>query len=685
MTMLTFALVASTFLATPVDDPREPNVILIMADDLGLAELGCTGGTRIRTPHIDALRESGMLFTNAYSGSTVCAPSRCTLLTGRHTGHSQIRDNGESPNFTGRPGDPETETIGGWKVPPEPDGLWGGQMSLEPGTETIGTALQRAGYATCGVGKWGLGGPDSVGHPNLQGFDHWFGYLCQRNAHNYYPTYLMRNNDRVTLEGNDRGLVGKQYATDLMADEACEFVRTHAEEPFLLYYASPVPHLALQVPDDSLEEYSGLWDDPPYEGGQGYLPHPEPRAAYAAMVTRFDRDIGRLVALLDELGLRDDTIIIITSDNGSTFDLGGYDPEFFDGTGGLRGAKTWLHEGGIRVPLIVDWPGHVAAGSSSDELVANWDLFPTIMGLTGTTAADPDEQDGIDLTPVLLGTGESPQRDALYWEFHSRGGLQALRSGRWKALRSGAHADADAPIELFDLKNDPAESRDVAAEHPDVVARMDRMMKASRTTSPVQRWNFGPEARGVAPAPDADAPRVSRRWTGRGDGTSFADPENWTGEGEITAGGLVDAFIIDNGAAVVGGRSGCATLTCNGGELEVRLGRVTGANRGFRNGTLRIIGGSVDRQFLLGAEVALGGTGVLRLHGGAEPVNRSRVDLIGPDARLEFTAETPKDVRDEHLRKLTVGGEKAVVGGNILIEPVGDGGSVVRVKVGDRS
>ena len=685
MTMLTCALVASTFLSAPVEEARDPNVILIMADDLGLAELGCTGGTRIRTPHIDALREEGMLFTNAYSGSTVCAPSRCTLLTGLHTGHAQVRDNGETPNFTGRPDDPETETIGGWKVPPEPNGFWGGQMSLEPGTETIGTALKRAGYATCGLGKWGLGGPDSVGHPNRQGFDHWFGYLCQRNAHNYYPTYLMRNNDRVTLEGNQRGLVGKQYATDLMVDEACDFIRSHADDPFLLYYATPVPHLALQVPDDSLDEYSGLWDDPPYVGGNGYLPHPEPRAAYAAMVTRFDRDIGRVVSLLDELGLREDTIIIVTSDNGSTFDLGGYDPEFFDGTGGLRGAKTWLHEGGIRVPLIVDWPGHVAAGSSSDELVANWDLFPTIMGLTGNRLEDSAETDGIDLTPVLLGTGEAPERDALYWEFHSRGGLQAMRWGRWKALRSGAHADADAPIELFDLEADPAEANDVAAGNPDVVARMDHMMKASRTTSPVQRWNFGPEARGVAPAPDADAPRTSRRWTGRGDGMSFADPANWTGDGEIEAGGLQDLFIIDNGAAVVGGRSGCATLTCNGGELEVRLGRVTGDNRGFRNGALRIIGGSVDRQFLLGAEVTLGGTGVLRLHGGAEPLNRSRVDLVGPGARLEFTAETPKDVRDEHLRKLTVDGEKAVIGENIVIEPVDEGGSVVRVKVGGAS
>ena len=685
MTMLTLALVASTFLATPIDDAREPNVILIMADDLGLAELGCTGGTRIRTPHIDALREGGMLFTNAYSGSTVCAPSRCTLLTGLHTGHAQVRDNGETPNFTGRPNDPATETIGGWKVPPEPNGFWGGQMSLEPGTETIGTALKRAGYATCGLGKWGLGGPDSVGHPNQQGFDHWFGYLCQRNAHNYYPTYLMRNNDRVTLEGNDRGLVGKQYATDLMVDEACAFVRSHADEPFLLYYATPVPHLALQVPDDSLAEYSGLWDDPPYEGGQGYLPHPEPRAAYAAMVTRFDRDIGRLVALLDELGIRDDTIIIVTSDNGSTFDLGGYDPEFFDGTGGLRGAKTWLHEGGIRVPLIVDWPGHVEAGSSSDVLVANWDIFPTILGLTGNSDEDVSEKDGIDLAPILLGTGKAPERDSLYWEFHSRGGLQALRSGKWKALRSGAHADAEAPIELYDLESDPAEEHDVAAAHPEVVARMDRLMKTSRTPSPIQRWNFGPEARGIEQRDDADTPRVTRRWTGRGDGISFADPANWTGEAEILVGAIRDVFVIDDGAAVVGGKAGCTTITCDGGELEVRLGRMTGSNKGFRNGALRITGGSVDRQFLLGTEVTLGGSGMLRLHGGAEPLNRSRVDFTSPDARLAFTNETPKDVLAEHVRKLTVNGEKAVDGDNIVIEAAGDGGSVVRMKSGDGS
>jgi len=683
MSIITTILAAAAIQVGATEAPRDPNVILVMADDLGLAELGCTGGKRIRTPNIDALREEGMLFTNAYSGSTVCAPSRCTLLTGLHTGHAQVRDNGEKPNYTGPVGAPGTETIGGWEVPPEPAGLWGGQMSLAPGTETIGTALKRAGYATCAVGKWGLGGPGSEGHPNLHGFDHWFGYLCQRNAHNYYPTYLMRNDERITLEGNDRGLVGKQYATDLMVDEACAFVRAHADQPFLLYYATPVPHLALQVPEDSLEEYSGLWEDPPYEGGRGYLPHPEPRAAYAAMVTRFDRDIGRLADLLEELGIRDDTIIIITSDNGSTFDLGGYDPGFFEGTGGLRGAKTWLHEGGIRVPLIVDWPGRIEAGSSSDVLVANWDLFPTILGLTGNPDDGVGALDGIDLTPVLLGTGPAPDRDALYWEFHSRGGLQALRTGRWKGLRSGAHADADAPIELFDLEADPAEERDVAAENPEVVARIDRMMRASRTPSPELRWNFGPEARGEDQNPVAGEAGVRRRWTGRGDGASFTDASNWTGDEAVVIDELRDVFVIDNGAAVVGGDAGCPTLTFQGGALELRTGLVTGSNRGFRHGRLRVMGGTIDRQFLLGTDATLGGSGVLRLHGGAEPLNRSRVDLVGPDARLILVSETPEDARLEHLRKITVNGEPAEPDRNIVIEPLGTGdGSVVRIRSG---
>lgn len=477
--------------ADRADAPRRPNVILIFADDLGLAELGCTGSTRIRTPNLDRLRERGMLFTQAYSGSTVCAPSRCTLITGLHTGHAQVRDNGETPNLTGPRGAEDTHEIGGWQEPPEPNGLWGGQRPLESGTETLPRVLQRAGYATGAVGKWGLGGPGTEGVPTRQGFDTWLGFLCQRNAHNYYPRYLIRDEERLALPGNDRGLTGAQYAPDLMLEHALAFVRDHRARPFFLYYATTVPHLALQVPDDSLAEYTAQWseeEDPPYEGGKGYLRHPRPRAAYAAMITRFDRDMGRLFDELERLGIADDTIVFMTSDNGSTFKLGGYDPEFFRGTGGLRGHKTNMYEGGIRVPLIAAWPGHIAPGSASDAIVANWDLMPTIAALCGAEVRT--ELDGIDLSPALLDTGALADRAYLYWEFHSGGGWQTVRLDRWKGIRHGLKQDPAVPVALYDLDSDPRETTDVAAEYPDVVARIEAIMRAARTESPVKGWNF---------------------------------------------------------------------------------------------------------------------------------------------------------------------------------------------------
>ncbi len=477
---------------------RPPNIILIMADDLGVAELGCTGSTRIETPTIDRLAERGMVFTNAYSGSTVCAPSRCTLLTGLHTGHAQIRDNGEIPNLTGPAGADGTTEIGPWKEPGEPHGLWGGQRGLAPDTPTLARALQTRGYATGCVGKWGLGGPATTGLPAEQGFDDFFGYLCQRNAHNYYPRYLTHNTPagvrRVSLPGNTRGRDGAVYATDRMLEHALGFIDAHAESPFFLYVATPVPHLALQVPDDSLREYTDRWDvaeDPPYTGGRGYLAHDRPRAAYAAMVTRMDRDIGTLLDRIESHGLTDDTLIIFTSDNGSTFDLGGYDPVFFDGTGGLRGHKTNLYEGGIRVPLIATWPGRIAPGSADDMVVANWDLFTTLCTIAG--AKPPAETDGIDLAPVLLGTGDAPEREHLYWEFHAGAGSQAIRMGRWKGIRTNvrkASSLEEAPIQLYDLGSDPNETTDVSAAHPEVVERVRSLMRSERTTSSVARWNF---------------------------------------------------------------------------------------------------------------------------------------------------------------------------------------------------
>ena len=489
---------ASVLRAAGIDD-RPPNVILIMADDLGLAELGCTGSERIETPNIDRLRERGMLLTSAYSGSTVCAPSRCTLLTGRHTGTAQIRDNGETPNFTDDPGRPETEEISGWTAPPMPQGWWGGQRGLEPGTETIATALKRRGYATYMAGKWGLGGPKLGSMPTDLGFDGFIGYLCQRNAHNFYPTYLVEDDGKLMLAGNDRGLVGEQYSTDLMIDRSVRFIERHADEPFFLYYATPVPHLALQVPDDSLERYAGRWEETPYEGGKGYLPNATPRATYAAMITRFDRNVGMMLDELERQGIAEDTVVILTSDNGSTFGIGGYDPAFFEGTGGLRGHKCNLYEGGIRVPTIVTWPGRIEADSVDDTPTANWDLMPTILAMTDSKTEAT--LDGIDLSPALLGSGPVADRDHLYWEYHAGGGQQAVRSGRWKAVRIGVHRDADVPLELYDLEADPGESSDVASTHPAVAARMLDIMRSQHTVSPIVGWNFGWNE-GAPKAPD---------------------------------------------------------------------------------------------------------------------------------------------------------------------------------------
>ncbi|MCH2112329.1 MAG: arylsulfatase [Planctomycetes bacterium] len=478
----------SSFCATsPNDKSSKPNILFIFTDDLGAAELGCTGSTKIRTPHLDQLREQGMLFTQAYSGSTVCAPSRCTLLTGRHTGHAQIRDNGEQQNWDGPVGEESTNAIGGWQVPPYPEGWWGGQRPLVAGTQTIGTVLQENGYQTACIGKWGLGGIGTSGEPNRQGFDHFFGYNCQRHAHNYYPRYLERNGKKVLYPGNDRGLTGETYAADAMLQEALWFLRQdRGEDPFFLYYATPVPHLALQVPEDSLEQYSD-WEETPYKG-KSYLPHDKPRAAYAGMVSRMDRDVGALLKELEDQGVADNTIVIFTSDNGSTFKLGGYDMDFFEGTGGLRGTKGKLFEGGIRVPLIVKWPGEVQENSKSSLPVANWDFLPTLASLTGSRLTQ--EVDGIDLSPELTATGKTSPRSHLYWEYYSGGVQQAVRMGKWKGYRGGLKKNPEAPVQLFNLETDPFETSDCSAEHPEVAAKILLLMTQEHKSSPVPSWNL---------------------------------------------------------------------------------------------------------------------------------------------------------------------------------------------------
>jgi arylsulfatase A-like enzyme len=458
------ALLLTTLLSgDPVAAPvPPPNIVFVLADDLGWAELGSYGQTKIRTPRLDELAAGGMRFTDHYAGAPVCAPSRCVLMTGKHPGHAFVRDNTEG---------------GGWG---EHDVE--GQRPLLPGVVTLGTVLQSAGYATACIGKWGLGGPESTGAPEVQGFDHFFGYLCQRRAHNFYPTHLWKDGEKLPLEGNEWGnLVGEQYAHDLMTEDALAWVKANHDRPFFLYLPYTVPHLALQVPEDSLAEYRGLWEDPPYEGGKGYLPHPTPRAAYAAMITRMDRDIGRLVDLLDELGLRENTIVMFASDNGATFDIGGADSPFFESCGPFRGRKGSVYEGGIRVPLIANWPGKIEAGQVSDHISAFWDVLPTCADLAGVDV--PARVDGISFLPILLDVGVQQQHEYLYWEFPGYRGQQALRWGDWKAVRRNL-VTGEIKTQLYNLASDPGEARDLSANKPEVLSQIERWMSEAHTPSP---------------------------------------------------------------------------------------------------------------------------------------------------------------------------------------------------------
>jgi arylsulfatase A len=460
---LTCALLASAaFSAAPAE---KPNVVFILADDLGYAELGSYGQKKIRTPNLDRMASEGMRFTQFYSGAPVCAPSRCVLLTGKHTGHAAVRDNKE---------------VGTWESHE-------GQHPLPADEITLAEVLKGAGYATACVGKWGLGNDRSSGAPARQGFDLFFGYNCQRHAHNYYPAYLLRNGERVELEGNTAGVTGKVYAPDLMIEEALSFIRKSSEKPFFLYFATTVPHLALQVPEDSLAEYADAFEETPYGGGEGYQPHPKPRAAYAAMISRMDRDVGRIAGLLEELGLDRKTIVIFSSDNGTTFLKPQVDYEFFRSVGPLRGLKGSLYEGGLRVPFIARWPGRVGAGAVSDFVCGMQDVLPTVAELAGLKA--PPGIDGISLVPTLVGEGVQPGHSYLYWESFGAG-AQAVRFGDWKAVRTGLKKNAKAPVELFNLREDIGETKDVANSHTGIVEKATKILQEARTPSNVDEWNF---------------------------------------------------------------------------------------------------------------------------------------------------------------------------------------------------
>jgi arylsulfatase A-like enzyme len=408
---------------------RPPNIIFILADDLGYGDLGCYGQQHIGTAHLDRLAAEGVRFTQCYAGSPVCAPSRSVLMTGQHTGHTTVRGN------TGA----------------------SGRVPLRAEDVTVAEVLKPAGYATLITGKWGLGEPGSSGVPNRKGFDEWFGYLNQRHAHEYYPEYLWRNNEKVLLEGNKAG-AQQQYSHDLFTEFALDQTRRHRDRPFFLYLAYTIPHAKYQIPD------LGPYADKPW---------PADARVHAAMITRMDRDIGRLMALLKELGLDDDTLVIFSSDNGAAQRWEG----IFDSSGPLRGRKRDLYEGGIRVPGIARWPGKIPAGTVSDAPWYFADFLPTAAALAG--AEVPPAVDGISVLPTLLGKPQDLAERFMYWEFFEGGFQQAVRWRHWKALRSRR----GRPLELYNLAEDIGETRNVAADHPRVVARIEQYLETARTQS----------------------------------------------------------------------------------------------------------------------------------------------------------------------------------------------------------
>ena len=448
------ALLTLAFATAATGAERRPNIVLIQADDLGYADLGSYGQRRFATPNLDRMAAEGTRFTQYYSGNTVCAPSRATLLTALHSGHARIRGNGDHP--------------------------------LLPEDVTVGKLLQAAGYATAVIGKWGLGTADTTGRPDKQGFQESFGFLDHTHAHRQYTDHLWRNGEVAPVD------LEKDYVNDLFAKAAVEFVEKNAQRPFFLYLSFTVPHAELRVPDESLRPYRGQFPEKPFANAKadalpthppsrvrrpsiGYRSQPEPLAAFAGMIARMDQHVGQLLETLRARGLERDTLVLFTSDNGPHKE-GGADPDFFDSNGPLRGIKRDLYEGGIRVPMIARWPGRVKAGATSAQVWAHWDFLPTAAALAGV--AVPRGIDGLSMVGALRGKKQRAH-EFLYWEFHERGFEQAVRMGDWKAVR---HAPT-GPLELYDLKRDLGEQKDVAAARPDVVRKIEAYLKTARTPS----------------------------------------------------------------------------------------------------------------------------------------------------------------------------------------------------------
>lgn len=466
-------IIQSGFAASSPNSPirktsSKPNIVFILADDLGYGDLGFLGQQYIETPNIDRLAQEGMFFTNHYSGAPVCAPARSTFITGLHTGHTPVRGN--------------------FEVLPE------GQYPMPDSLNTLAKVMKQACYTTGAFGKWGLGFVGTTGDPSQQGFDQFFGYNCQRYAHRYYPAYLWNNQEKVELTGN--GWIQKTtYAPDLIQEKTLKFIEENKEQPFFLFMPIVMPHAELAAPDDEiLKKYRlKFGEEKPHVGGKGADYGPEmlipgyqseqyPHATFAAMVGRIDRYVGEVLAKLEQLGLTENTIVIFTSDNGAHQE-GGADPDFFDSNGQFKGYKRDLYEGGIHVPLIVKWPGKVKPGTTSDHRSAFWDWLPTFAEITGSET--PNEIDGISFLPSLLGRSTQKQHDYLYWEFHELGGRQAVLKEGWKLVKMQVKDASKMVVELYNLNTDPGETKDLSKDQPEKVKELDLLIQEAHQPNPV--------------------------------------------------------------------------------------------------------------------------------------------------------------------------------------------------------
>jgi arylsulfatase A-like enzyme len=463
---------------------KKPNIIYIYADDLGYAEIGPYGQKKIKTPNLDKLAKEGMKFTQHYTSTPVCAPARCMLMTGKHGGHSYIRGNYEMGGF--------------------PDSLEAGQMPLPEGTFTIPKMLKEAGYVTALTGKWGLGMNNTTGSPLKQGFDYYYGYLDQKQSHNFYPSHLWENDEKVMLDNpymyvhkaldstkaTDKDFdyyKGKVYSPDMMTKKAVSFINEQKSKPFFLYMPYTIPHVSLQAPDEYVKKYIGQFNEHPYYGQQGYAPTKYPYSTYAAMITYLDDQVGIIMAEIKKLGLDDNTIIMFSSDNGATFN-GGVNAKFFNSVDGLRGLKMDVYEGGIREPFIARWPGKIPANTTSDFVSAQFDMMATFAAITGTK---PNNTDGISLLPTLLGKNkDQKQRNYIYWEYPEKGGQLAIRMGDWKGVKVNLRKNLNNPWQIFNLKTDRNETTDIASEHPELTKRFDEIVKKEHQVSHLLEWEF---------------------------------------------------------------------------------------------------------------------------------------------------------------------------------------------------